>query len=303
MTTFAAQQAVGLIVLYIVLLFVLPSGQDGLRSYHLTNFELKVVHFAISLPVLLVWLAAFLGFASLRQYAIAIRKTPEGEYFARLADGVTWLAWSLPIAGLATLILNSMANQWPGFQPTSVIITNYINLLFPLIAFSIIGVASRGLVIHANVKLGLAAARLIIIVFLIAGVLYCYLTFRHFDLSNLGTTNNPYYLPIWLMVLTVIVPYLYAWFVGILSSYEITLLSRQVRGVLYRRPLQWLAVGLATIIVSSIALQYVNGIYPRGGHLVLDYRLVINVLFRIVGGAGFIILAIGAARLKKIEDV
>ena len=299
----AIQQAAALIVLYVILLFVLPIGKDALNAYHMTMFEYRIIRFAIAIPVLLVWLAAFTGFSTLRQYAGSLSQTAEGEHFERLATGCAWLAWSLPITALTSLILGSLASKAPGFQGTSVIVTNYVNLLLPLVAFSIIGIASRGLVSQANLKISLASAQIIILLFLTAGVLYCYLTFSHFNLSDIGSTHNPYHLPIWLMAISVIIPYLYAWFVGLLAAYEITLLSKQVRGLLYRRSLQWLIGGLATIIVSSIASQYVSGVSPVGGHLIFDFKLVMIVLFRILGGAGFLALTYGALKLKKIEEV
>jgi hypothetical protein len=105
------------------------------------------------------------------------------------------------------------------------------------------------------------------------------------------------------MVVSVIIPYLYAWFVGLLAAYEIMLFSRHSKGVLYRQSLSLLALGLVVIIASSIALQYMNSIQPRVGHLMLSYHLIITSIFRIIGGGGFVLLAVGANRLKKIEEV
>jgi hypothetical protein len=141
------------------------------------------------------------------------------------------------------------------------------------------------------------------LVFVVGGVLYCYLTFRRFDPSSLGSTNNPYALPIWLMLLTVIIPYLYAWFVGLLAAYEITTYTKQVRGVLYKQALHLLVIGLLAVIIGSITLQYVSSVAPAAGHLTLNYRLLLITLFRVVDGIGFVLIAIGALRLRKIEEV
>src|ERR1035437_7275904 len=79
----ALQQAVVLIVVYVFLLFLLPSGKDTIHAYNLTMFEYHVICFAIALPSLLVCLAAFEGYSKLRRYAHSLRKTPEGEHFDR----------------------------------------------------------------------------------------------------------------------------------------------------------------------------------------------------------------------------
>jgi hypothetical protein len=302
-TSRALQQYALFAVLYVALIFLLPPNTITERIYHLTGFEYRVVMFAIALPSLLVWLAAFIGYSRLRLYARSIRKTPEGIYFDQLAEGCTWLAWSLPVSTIVPTVLNVIANKHPGFHSSAIIISNYISLILPLIGFSVIANASRGLLGTTKTRLSLANARAIIISFLILGVLYCFLTFSHFDLTSLGSSDNPYFLPAWLMVITVVVPYLYAWFMGILAAYEITLFSKNVQGVLYRRALGFVAGGLLAVILSSVALQYINGVEPRVGHLVLNYKIVLVSLFRIIGGGGFLMLAIGANRLKKIEEV
>jgi len=303
LTTRALQRAIFLAFIYIALIFLLPASKATMRAYHLSTLEYRAILFTVMLPSLVAWLAAFIGYAKLRQYVYSIRMTPEGTYFGKLATGCAWLAWSLPLPAILSLILSATANKWPAFYPSSIIASNYVNLLLPLIAFSIIGAASRGLISRAELKFSLASVRTIMLLFLAAGVLYCYLTFQRFDLTSLSSTHNPYFLPIWLMVLSVIIPYLYAWFVGLLAAYEITLFSKHTKGILYRRALEWLVAGLVTIIASSIALQYLNGIQPRVGHLIINYPLVLSSIFRIIGGGGFVLLTIGAARLKKIEEV
>jgi hypothetical protein len=302
-TTRALQQYMFLAILYVVLIFLLPANKHTLQAYRITSVEYHILLFAVSLPSIVVWLAAFVGFVKLRQYSHSISKTPEGIHFEQLAKGSMWLAWSLPLPVIASLLLNALSDKWPHFHPTAIILSNYVNLVMPLVAFSLAAQASRGLLATTRLKLSLVNVRFIVLGFVTVGVLYCLLTFRRFDLTSLSATNNPYFLPIWLMVVSVTVPYLYAWFIGTLAAYEITLFSKQVPGVLYRQALRLLVGGLLAVVLSSIALQYLNSVEPRTGYLTLDYKLVWTTIFRVVGGAGFILLAIGAARLKKIEEV
>lgn len=290
-------------VLYVALILLLPANTTALRDYNFSIIEYRVISLVVALPTLAVWLAAFIGYSQLRGYARSIRKTPEGIYYDQLAEGCTWLAWSLPVGTVAVTILNALSDKYHSLHAGSIILSNYIILLFPLVAFSVIAAASRGLLGTVRVKLTLISARMLVIGFLLLGVLYCFFTFRLFDLSSLGSSDNPYFLPIWLMVITVTVPYLYAWFMGILAAFELTLFRNHVRGVLYKRPLGLLVGGLLAVILSSVALQYIASVEPRAGHLVLNYRLILILLFRIVGGVGFILIALGVNRLRKIEEV
>ena len=303
LTALALRRAGWLALIYIVLIFVLPANEATLRTHHLSAWQYRLTLLAVTLPLVLAWVVAFVGYARLREYVQLVRKTPEGVHFDKLATGTAWLAWSLPLPAIVVLLLGGLANHWPGFYATSIIISNYLELALPLVAFSIIGVASRGLVNQAKLKISLLSSRLIMLLLLAAGVLYCYLAFQHLDLSSLGSTHNPYFLPLWLMVLSLIIPYLYAWFVGLVAAYEITLFSRQTTGVLYHQALRLLALGLVVIIASSIAQQYISGVQPRTNHLIFGYHMVLSSIFYVLSGVGFALLAIGANRLKKIEEI
>jgi hypothetical protein len=290
-------------LLYLVSIFWLPASHNTLQLYNLSSANYHVLLLIIALPLLIIWLGAFLSYSLLRAYARSVRRTAEGVHYDQLARGAAWLAWSLPISTLSSMWLNAIANKSPGFHPAAIIIANYINLVLPLVAFTLINDAARGLFNHAKLSYRLGSSRALTLFFAVAGVLYCYLTFRHFDLSSLASSHNPYFLPVWLMVLTVTIPYLYTWFVGTMAAYEIMLFSRKVRGVFYRQALHLMAIGLITVIASFIAQQYLNSVVPRVGYLVLDYRLALILVLRVITGIGFAMIAMGAIRLKKIEEV
>jgi hypothetical protein len=292
-----------LAIAYVLLIFILPASPETRNAYHLSRLDYGVIDFAVNIPSMFVWFAAFGGSASLLRYANVLDGTNEGEYYKHLAKGCSWLAWSLPIMALISLILSSISYKLPGFKGASIIITNYINLIFPLIAFTVISNASQNLVGNMIIKLNSFSARILIIFFMSVSVVYCYLTFSRFYKPDHLNHTNPFYLPVWLMIVSIIIPYLYAWAIGLISSYQMTQYSKQVKGLLYRRAQQLLISGLVTIIISLIALQYVNGVAPRVGHLVLNAKLVVTVVFHLINGIGFILLALGALKLKKIEDV
>ncbi len=303
-TLHTLRQYLLLALLYVGAIFILPPNSLALKTYNLSSFEYHCALVIIALPSLAIWLTAFIGYSKLQEYARLIKNTPEGPHFFELARGCGWLAWGLPLTTIAPFVLNATANHWHNFHPTAIIISNYLTLVVPLVAFSIIASASRGLMnTNPKAKFNQTSARLITLGFLTAGVLYCYLIFRQLDLRSIGSTSNPYFLPAWLMIMTITVPYLYAWFTGLLATYELGIFRKQAKGVLYRQALRFLIGGLVAVILSSIALQYLNSVVPRVGYLVIDYRLVLTSCFRIIGGAGFVLLTIGALRLKRIEEV
>ena len=302
-TARAMQLAGYLSAAYIALIFLLPANQAIMHHYNWTANEYRVLTLAIAAPSIIVWLVAFWGYSKLQTYAHAIKNTKEGPNFKRLSYGLAWLAWSLPLVTIATYFLNHSTNIWTLNENTSIIIENYITLLVPLIALVIISTAASAMVGNSRLSLNLASARLTMMVFLSIGVVFCFLVFRSLDLTSLNGSSNPYHLPVWLLIITIIIPYLYAWFVGLLAAYEITLFSAGIGGILYRKALLYLAYGLAIIIVSAIASQYIASVVPRSSGIVFNYRLYTLIFFRVLSAAGFILVTIGANRLRKIEEV
>jgi hypothetical protein len=292
-----------LTIIYVLEVLLLPYQKNIIQSYHWSSFEYRDAVLMVNLPVIVVWFVAFWGYHKLKQYAEAINKTAEGEHFQKLALGSTWLAWSLPINSIISRLLRGIADAHRSFDSAATIILNYESLTITLIAFLIISSASRGIMGSNKLNFRMASIRYIMLLFVAGGVLYCYLTLKAFDLTSLSSTHNPYHLAAWLMIISVIIPYLYSWFIGMLAAFEITIYSRQIKGVLYKRALHKITGGLLAIVLSFISIQYLDTVWPIPGHLVFNSRLVIMTLFKIIGGIGFVLAAIGANQLKKIEEV
>ncbi len=290
-------------IVFLLLAAVLPANQQASQLYHLSNSQYHLLFFLVILPLMLLSFLAIYGYVKLQNYANSIDKTPEGHDFNLLANGCRWLAWGLLVPAVVEIILNSIANVHPGFHAAAIVGTNYLYLVVPLVAFSLISNGSHGLLSRTKQQLSISNTKSLILVLVLIGVAYCFLIFRHYIGNSLGSTNNPFHLPLWLMLITMVIPYLYAWFVGLLAVYEIVLFSKQSRGVLYQQALQLVAYGLVIVIAGSIALQYVGSIVPSTGHLVLNTSLAATYVIRLVAVAGYILIARGAIRLKKIEEV
>lgn len=292
-----------LAVLYLLLELILPANKIVLHEYRLNTLQYHILLFLVAIPVIALWFMAFYGYSRLDHYAKSIASTPEGPAFEGLAKGLLWLAWGIPIPSIVSLILNSIANSYSGFHSTAIVVANYLTLLVPLTAFSILAIGTRQLRGNITFKESILYARPVLLVFIVFAIFYCYLVLKHLLSHGLGSANNPYYLPVWILSITVTIPYLYAWFIGLLAAYDIAAFGRLAPGLLYRQPLQTLAIGLVAVIASLIVLQYINSVVPRTGHLSLDYALASSYLVRIIAALGYVLIALGAERLIKIEEV
>jgi len=293
-----------LITLYLLLGLLLPASSVDMQNYGLSAREYHVLRFVLALPLALVWFTAFYGYARLKEYAAVMDNTAESRGFQQLARGVHWLAWGLALPSVLSLVLNNgIANAHPNLHEAAVISINYITLALTLVGLVITSNATHELALRSKRTFSAASARSLQFIFVTSGVLYCYLTFRHVDMQSLASTNNAYFLPVWLLIMTIIIPSLYAWFVGLLAAYDITLMAKQTHGLLYRHALRNLAAGLVVVIASYVAQQYLHTVVPRTGHLSLNTTLLLTYSIYICTMLGFVLMTVGAIRLKRIEEV
>lgn len=292
-----------LIPLYIGLIFILPANKVVLRSYGLEPLQYHILLLLVTLPYMLVWLGAFLAYARLQQYTKLLKKTPEGRDFQQVTQGIKYLAYGLPLVAVLSICLNSIGNNISELKAASIIIINYLSLAVPLIAYSSMRKGTHGLVERAKLRFSLNDMRTIVIALVLIGVGYCYFTFKKLNLESMGSADNPYYLPAWLMITTVIVPYLYAWFSGLLAAYELVIFSRQVQGVLYRQAVRWVASGMVAVVIGGFGLQYLRTVVPRTGHLSINSALLFAFTAYTILVVGFVLLIVGVSKLKKIEEV
>jgi hypothetical protein len=290
-----------LALLYVVINFVMPISHATETAYHLNNTQYRMLTFSLILPLLGIWFAAFYGYAKLSIYVAVLKNTAEGKGFAAITTGVMWLAWGLPIAAIISALLGGIAVHAPQLHDAFVIINNYVNLAVTLAAFTFISRGTRRLTEISNLHPSRRGVQGLMLGFISLGVLYCYLTIRSIETHM--PSQNPYHMPMWLILLTIIVPYLYAWFMGLFSAYEISLYSKNMKGVLYKQALGLLAVGISAAIISSIIIQYVSSISPHLAGFALGYIVMIIYLLLLVYSVGYILIAIGANKLRKIEEV
>jgi hypothetical protein len=294
-----------LAIVYLLLIVLLPGNKDFIKNHNLSLAEYHSLQFFVGLPLMAIWLVAFYGYAKLAEYTSSISKTTEAQGFRLLTQGIAWIAWSLPAYAIFNLVRRSLIGAHPGWETWLTIVVNYIDVLFPLVGFTLIGMASHHLFERAKMSLTIHSIRNLTLLFVIGGVLYCYLIFKQFSGGGLAATQNPFHMPVWLTVLTLVVPYLYAWFMGILAVYEMLVYCHQMRGLLYRQALNLLVAGLLATILGSIALEYARSTTQAidKTHLLLGTFSVFSVIFQIISGIGFALIAYGARRLKKIEEV
>jgi hypothetical protein len=288
---------------FLLLIIFLPANKLFLEAYKLTPQEYHSLQLLVEIPVMAVWLGAFLGYAKFEEYAFKLIGTKDGEAYAKMASGSKWLAYSLPIPTILYFVISSFAGHHPVWQAVAIIISDYVGVVLSLVAFYKMSEATRMLRVTRRIHQPANAIRCLQLAFAALGVLYCYLVFKQLNLSSLGNSDNPYYLPVWLLVLTLIIPYLYAWFLGLLTAFDMWLVASRSAGYLYRKAILLLATGLVVVVATRIGEQYSLSVMPGDEHYSLNRTLVLVYLLYLISMLGFTAIIYGINRLKQMEEV
>lgn len=287
-----------LAIVYASISLIAAPPRATLQQYHLSSTSMRLVNVAVVVPVLAVWFLALYGYQKLRAYSALLGHTKEDEQVKSLTRGVMVLAFWLPISSTVSAALNLLARSHPAMVAPTTIFLNYMSLLFPLVALILISKGARGLGDMSKERLPQSGVNVMAIVIILAGVTYGYL------IAKAGPNLDAiYHLPLTLVLLTLAVPYIFSWFLGLLSAFYIHVYSKNVTGVIYRKSWNMLAFGIGWIILFLVVLQYTTAVSARLGNLSLIAVLLLVYGALLLMGLGFAFLAIGAKKLKKIEEV
>jgi len=285
------------VILY-ALFILLPAPSPAiLLHYHLRPTGLRAIDVTIIVLQAVIWFAGFYGYASLRKYTAFVRRDKDGKQVASITNGILLLVLWLPVTAVISAILAYIGAHHLNLLAAFKIINNYLSLIFPLAGFVFIGKGARGLSELAKQRPSFLATNVLSFALIYAGLIYLKLV------ATTANRNQVYHMNIWLIVLTLVAPYVYMWFIGLLSTYEIYNYRRRVAGVVYRKSWGLLALGLGWMIVMSMSVQYLTTLTAWLNHLSIYWLLVVVYSVLLVYSVGFVLIALGARKLQKIEEV
>lgn len=294
---------IALALLYVALTFLTPLDPRLIDRYEIGEIRLNLIRLSIAIPLLGIWFAAFYGYSKFKAYADLIKESKDGRAFTHIANGLGLLALSLPLRSILSVAFRSLTQQSPDLLPLATIISNYITLLFTLGAFLLIFRGSQHLtaIVKTEGKLHSYA----LAGFGILAIFYTYLALT--NPARMVATDNVdkavYFLPDPLILLTIVLPYVFIWFIGLKTFVNLQAYQTHSDGVVYKRILTYLTRGVATVIIMSIVLQFLRELVSPLSQLSLGPLLGIVYLLLIGMAVGYLYIAAGAKRLQKIEEV
>jgi hypothetical protein len=294
-----------LIVAYTVLNAVLPPDAESLTRYNLTSAAARALRLTLVIPLIIIWTLTMYGYLRFKNYAQSIVQGQDGPALSHIADGILALALWLPLSSILTNAATYVSHRYPQLTQESVIVRNYIGIGLLLLAVYLLWRGSERLLSATRIELTQHQNDKIHLLVLFLSTVFAYLTLFNPSKNTPPASHTValYYLPDWLLILTIIIPYTLIWFYGIRAVANVRIYARQVRGVIYRSALGYLANGLAFSIGSLLLLRYLGSFTAWLSSLALKPLLIVLYLLIFVVGISSVLLAIGARKLQKIEEV
>lgn len=277
---------------------VSPEQRPVLAQSNLSQAQITVLILAVVFPYIGIWLTGVVGYIRLSMYARLIRGSKDGNDIKGLAAGILGVLLSLPLQSLFNTTSQVVATDDAGLGMLIRRVGTYVVIGLLLLSL-------HTLMKHTRVMASGARRRYVslpwfgVVTFLVLGEVYVYFVLTNPLFEN-GQVSG--HLAPWVVINTIVLPRLLAWYWGLHAVWNLYQYARQVPGKLYRLAFNYLAVGLGVVTLTIILLQYLQAMsavtkLPIAGILVVVY------CFLIVASAGFLLIARGGKELTKIEEV
>jgi hypothetical protein len=285
---------------YVVLTLTHTPNSAILHQYHLTETGYHWLLASILVIFGIMWSASLFGSLVFKSYSSLIRTSSDGKALQAISGGLLILSIALPINSCISSINAVVIGHHPELLPKLTIINNYVSVFLMGAAMIFIAIGAEQLYKLARNRPRLIVQRLWVIGFIIGSSLYSY--FIVIQPIHTPLDKRVYFLPDLLLVCSIAIPYLVFWYLGLNAAYQINSYRANIRGFLYKSALRYLAVGITVVIASSITTRLIVTVSSRLSHLSLTPLLFVIYGLLIIDAAGFILIAIGASRLRKIEE-
>lgn len=288
---------------------LLTSNRIATERYRISEGTLDLLTIVFSFPSLLIWLAAAFAAVSFYRYAQNIAGSKDAKAFRFIAYGLmaslAGLLASSILSTLQTVLVQSVADP-AALQTTFVVIRNYVSVLVALITYGYLFFGSNVLLEVISKPLNRWRQILPVLVpFIGLTIVYLWLVFTNESrqMSMAASTAPTFGLPDYLILLTVTVPYLVAWFLGITALRNIIRFQSDTPGIIYKKIFKRLTTGMSAVIGLTIILQVITQFSRFWASQGLTALLwIVTVIFFILIFA-YIQIALGARQLHKIEII
>lgn len=293
-----------LVAAYLVQSLIVPADKSSLHLYHLTSSSFKLLILSIEIPYVVIWLIAFYGYLRLRDYANKIKQEKDGQGYFALSKGIFCLVIWLPISAILPNLFKQIYVHHATTTASLVRLNVYIDLLILLFGFYYIYIGSQKLLnVVSNNRF--SASLPIILLFIVYSCFYMFLAL-HDPARRVPVDGVPvatYYEPDWLITLTVIIPRLCYWFLGIQAVYNLFMFRRIVKGKIYKDGMRTFALGVSGTVIITMLLRGLESVSTALTKLHLNSLIIIIYILLIIIAIAYLFIARGSRQLQRLEEL
>jgi hypothetical protein len=250
-----------LAVVYVWQVLTAAVSPESQAKYHASVAQIHKLSLAIALPYIVIWVVGLVGYLWLRSYTTYLGKDKDAGGFRSLTFGVGLLTFWLPLSTLAAGLASNYYANHPDATASLVRLVNYANIVLLLPAFWLVYQGTVRLLQSAKISHnGLSPKQTGLYILLSA--LYVFVVFH--DPVRLAAHDDvqtaTYYMSDWWILLTIVIPRLIMWYLGLAAAANIILYRHKVKGSIYKEGLRLLAFGLTGVVISTIVLRIVQSL-------------------------------------------
>jgi hypothetical protein len=246
------------------------------------------------------WIFSLIGSVRVKNYSTLISRSADGRAFDWLGVGFLILAMSQPLSAMIASVFARVETNSPQLIPTLTIISNYISMALVGIGLVVISAGAGRLRQLVKAPPSKLAQDIWAVFFVIFSALYAYFIIQpiHTPLAR-----RVYFLPDWLLVVSIAIPYMLIWYKGLTAVFDLFLYQRRITGKIYKESLRYLAAGILVVIVTSVGTRVLTTISTSLCGFNLTPLLLVVYALVLLNAAGFLLIAFGANKLRRIEEV
>lgn len=293
------------VVVYLCLALFLPPDKASLDRYNIIGSQYYLIILFIAVPLILIWSIAFYGFVKFRSYSSSIIESKDGQALYRVSQGLGFLAFGLPFSSIFSSLANYYSRVDPSMSELLTILNSYISLFIAGSAYYLAWKGSQKLdevegvelkpVTWINVLTGL------ILLLIVGSYVYVYLT-NPATLAVPDRSRTSYTMLELVVSILRTFLYLVTWCLGLIAASKMLSYSNSVQGIIYKKAVRFLAIGVFCVILSSIFTQSLQLLGNFFSNLNLSGILQLIAVLLVAISIGYILIALGANKLQKIED-
>ena len=289
-----------LAIAYVALSLLSPVKPN---HFNLTDIQVRLLQLTFVVPILVIWFLIIFGGVRFKNYALLIKGSDEARGTNLVANSLLLIGFG----GIAVSIFN-LGRNFIGAQFTEefTIAHNLFNVLVQVTSYGLLYFGSTHLLKSIGVK-GADARKSIYPQLTMAVAIAAYSALMFLNPYRNSTpdpaTYNSFYLPDGLLLVLVVIPYVLSWSLAVGALVNLRTFAAEVKGFVYREAIRRLVMGMTIVVSFAIALAMLStlsGLFADSSlKFVLGFIYVILLLY----AAGFLVIASGARKLARIEEV